>query len=147
MGQNGGMIGLLVIIVFVVFYMILTIKKQQKSMLELEQRLSKLKEGDKVKTYNGFYGVIKKIYDTTDGKIVTINISQNDNECLVDVNMKYIAGEDKKQVIEYDENMNVISLDGVPVDNETEKPQQTTIDGATYTGTETKDNDESDKAE
>ena len=107
-----------IIILFVVFFlfMIFTTKKQQKNMLETEARLNKLKIGDKVKTHLGIYGVIVDIYETTDGKIARLNISQN-GECLIDLNFKYINGLDEKQVIEYDENMNVISLDGVPVEN------------------------------
>lgn len=107
-----------IIILFVVFFlfMIFTTKKQQKNMLETEARLNKLKIGDKVKTHLGIYGVIVDIYETTDGKIARLNISQN-GECLIDLNFKYIIGLDEKQVIEYDENMNVISLDGVPVEN------------------------------
>lgn len=131
MGQNGGMIGILILIVFVVFYMIITIKKQQKSMMEMETKLGQLKPGDKVKTYNGFYGTITKIYDTTDGKVFTLNISQNQNECLVDVNVRNIAGVDTKQVIEYDKDMNVISLDGVPVEEALKNSESESADNQT----------------
>lgn len=111
----------IILIVVIVVFMFLT-SKQQKAMAAAElEKQNSLKEGDKVKTYSGLYGTIVKIYDTNDGKIARLNISQNENEILlVDVNLKGILGIDDKQIIEYDANGTVVSLGGVPVNDNNE---------------------------
>ena len=57
---------------------------------------SSLKIGDKVKTYSGFYGTISKITETTDGKIVTLQLG---GDAFVEVDVRAIAGLDAKEEI------------------------------------------------
>ena len=57
---------------------------------------SSLKIGDKVKTYSGFYGTISKITETTDGKIITLQLGGN---AFVEVDVRAIAGLDAKEEI------------------------------------------------
>lgn len=115
----------IILIVVMVGFILLT-SKQQKAMAAAEaEKQNNLKEGDKVKTYSGLYGTIIKLYDTNDGKIARLSISQNENEVLVDINLKGILGIDDKQIIEYDANGTVVSLGGVPVNDNAEKPDST----------------------
>ena len=107
---------LLIILPLFIIVMTIISKKQQKSLQNAENLVNALKIGDKVKTHLGIYGVIVDFYDTTDGKIAKINISQTETPCIIDLNSRYLAGEDKKQVVEFDENGNVIRLDGVDVE-------------------------------
>ena len=69
-------------------------KKADAQAQELEQKLI---PGTKVKTYSGFYGVIDKITDTTDGKVVTLKVGENS---FIDVDIRAIYGIDAKMTIE-----------------------------------------------
>lgn len=57
---------------------------------------SSLKVGDKVKTYSGFYGVVEKITNTTDGKVVTLKLGEN---AYIDVDIRALMGIDQKQEV------------------------------------------------
>lgn len=93
--------GLVVILIaafvlFMVFYYV-----RSKRYQDTENNLhSSLKIGDKVKTYSGFYGTISNIVETTDGKVVTLQLG---GDAFVDVDVRAIAGIDEKQEIVEDE--------------------------------------------
>ena len=108
--------GLIIIVVFVVVYLFITIKKQQKSMDENQKKLNDIKVGDKVKTRIGIYGVLVDSYETTDGKIAKLNISQDGIDCIIDVPFSIIMGIDDKKLIKRGENNEIISIDGIPID-------------------------------
>lgn len=55
-----------------------------------------LKVGDKVKTYSGFYGTVYKITETTDGKVITLQLG---GDCFVDVDIRAIMSIDEKTEI------------------------------------------------
>ena len=57
---------------------------------------SSLKVGDKVKTYSGFYGVVEKITETTDGKVVSLRLGENS---VIDVDIRALMGIDHKEEI------------------------------------------------
>lgn len=57
---------------------------------------SSLKVGDKVKTYSGFYGVVEKITETTDGKVVTLKLGEN---AFIDVDIRALMGIDHKEEV------------------------------------------------
>ena len=114
---------LLIFLVFIILYTVITLKKQQKVMMESQNELNKIKIGDKVRTKLGIYGKVVEFYETTDGRIARLDISQNGTECLVDVAFGYISGVDEKKPVELDENHNIISIDGVPVE-ELEKVEE-----------------------
>ena len=44
---------------------------------QYEDFVLKIVPGTKVKTQSGFYGTVEKVTDTTDGKVVTLKISEN----------------------------------------------------------------------
>ena len=73
-------------------------KKADAQAKELEE---KLVPGVKVKTYSGFYGIIDKVTETTDGKVVTLKVGENS---YMDVDIRAIYGVDAKMTMaEYEE--------------------------------------------
>lgn len=94
--QDYGLLIMLVVIMaaFFGFYYYRN-KKYQQAANDFQ---TSLKKGDKVKTYSGFYGTIEKITETTDGKVVTLKLSENN---FVDMDMNAIYGLDNKtEVVE-----------------------------------------------
>ena len=85
---------LIVIGVLVVFYALLLVrqKKQEKQSKEL---LSSFKPGDKVVTHIGVYGKIKRIYNTTYGKVCVLEIGTT-NKIEIELDMRYVAAIDDK---------------------------------------------------
>lgn len=83
--------------VLVVMYVVLMgrQKKQEKQSLEL---LNSFQVGDKVITHIGIYGKIKRIYNTTYGKVCVLEIG-NTNKVDVELDMRYIAGKDEKTLV------------------------------------------------
>lgn len=87
---------LVVIGVLVVFYvmMIARQKRQEKQNLET---LNSFKVGDKVVTHIGIYGKIKRIYNTTYGKVCVLEVGVN-NKVDIEVDLRYLAAIDEKTV-------------------------------------------------
>lgn len=90
---------ILIVLILIMFAMnFMRSKKADAQMQELE---AKLVPGTKVKTYSGFYGIIENITETTDGKVVTLKISENS---FIDVDIRAIYGIDSKMTMaEYEE--------------------------------------------
>lgn len=72
--QTGLMNFVPLILIFVVFYFLL-VRPQQKKMKEHQNTLGKLKNGDKVQTSGGIFGVVKSIDDKEN--IVELEIAAN----------------------------------------------------------------------
>lgn len=102
------------LVVAMLIIMLLNSSRQKKAEAEAQKMVSELKPGDKVKTYIGVYGKIVSITETTDGKVCVIETGDKD-KTRIELDMRAIAGLDTKQVAVYDENNNLISLDGKPV--------------------------------
>ena len=81
-----------------VAYMMFKNKKDRESITSFQQNL---KIGDKVVTTSGIYGTITKITDTTDGRIVTLQISEN---AFIDINVDAIYNVDSKTTVTENEN-------------------------------------------
>lgn len=80
---------------FLAIFMIMNVlraKKQQKQSAEI---MNSFQVGDKVITHIGIYGRIKKIYNTTYGKVCVLEIGDK-NKVDVEMDMRYIAGKDEK---------------------------------------------------
>jgi len=102
------------LVVAMVVIMLLNSSRQKKAEAEAQKMVSELKPGDKVKTYIGVYGKIISITETTDGKVCVIETGDKE-KTQIELDMRAIAGLDTKQIAVYDENNNLISLDGKPV--------------------------------
>ena len=84
----------------VVFYILLMVrqKRQEKRSAEM---LETFKVGDKVVTHIGIYGKIKRIYNSSFGKVCVLEIG-NTNKIDIEIDMRYIAGLDEKVVVPND---------------------------------------------
>lgn len=83
--------------VLVVMYALLIVrqKRQEKQSREL---LDTFKPGDKVLTHIGVYGKIKRIYNTTYGRVCVLEVGTL-NKIDLELDMRYIAGKDEKTIV------------------------------------------------
>lgn len=89
----GLIIILLVAFALIMLYYFFRNKKFQQTEFDFQ---SSLKVGDKVKTYSGFYGIVEKITETTDGKVVTLKLGEN---AFIDVDIRALMGIDYKELV------------------------------------------------
>ena len=89
----GLIIILLVAFALIMLYYFFRNKKFQQTEFDFQ---NSLKVGDKVKTYSGFYGVVEKITETTDGKVVTLKLGENS---FIDVDIRALMGIDYKELV------------------------------------------------
>ncbi len=94
---------LLVLLGIMIVFMFLSTKRQKKAQEEQMAKLSTLKEGDKVRTYTGIYATIKKIYESTDGKIAVLEIGESENKVCFEMEFRLIMGLDTKTEVVFDE--------------------------------------------
>lgn len=107
---------LIVMGVLIVFY-VLMIVKQKRQQKQSEQILNSFKVGDRVVTHIGIYGKIKRIYNTSYGKVCILEIGEK-NKVDVELDMRYIAAKDEKtQIAEND----AIAPSAAPANQEPEK--------------------------
>lgn len=91
---------LIIIVVLFVAYMAYVIFKNKKDREAIGNFQQSLKNGDKVVTTSGIYGTIVGFADTTDGKVVTLQISEN---AFIDVNIDAIYNLDSKTEVKPEE--------------------------------------------
>lgn len=82
--------------VLVVFYILLMVRQKRQDKRNLEM-LNNFKVGDKVVTHIGVYGRIKRIYNTTYGKVCVLEVGVS-NKVDIEVDLRYIAGIDEKTI-------------------------------------------------
>ena len=83
--------------VLVLMYAFLIIR-QKRQAKKNEEIVNSFKVGDKVITHIGIYGKIKRIYNTTYGKVCVLEIGTL-NKIDVEMDMRYIAGLDEKTAV------------------------------------------------
>lgn len=94
-------------------------KKATEQATALEE---KIVAGAKVKTYSGFYGTVEKITETTDGKVITLQISEN---AFVDVDIRAIMAIDEKRTMAEVEEMERLEQQNSQTENlNEEQPEQ-----------------------
>ncbi len=71
--MNTSMINIVWFILLIAIFYFILIRPQQKSMKEHQKLISELKNGARIVTRGGIYGVIKAIGDDT----VTVQVSEN----------------------------------------------------------------------
>jgi len=98
---------LIALLVLLVIFMFFRFRQQKKMQSEQVNMLDNLKVGDKVTTHIGVYGRIIKIEETTKGKVFTIETGDK-NKSELELDYRYIAGIDDKELVTYDANGNVI---------------------------------------
>lgn len=87
----------IILIVMLGIIMLFNMYKTRKLNENEANLMSKVVPGAKVKTYSGFYGIVEKITETTDGKVVTLKLSDN---AFIDVDARAIYAIDEKKTIE-----------------------------------------------
>ena len=87
----------IVFVVLILMYALLIVrqKRQEKKNKEI---LDSFKVEDKVITHIGIYGKIKRIYETTYGKVCVLEIGVQ-NKIDVEMDFRYIAGKDEKTFV------------------------------------------------
>ncbi len=71
--QGGGIAGLILPALILVFFYFIFIRPQQKKVKEQEAMIKALKKGDEVVTIGGVVGTIKKVGEN----FITLNIAEN----------------------------------------------------------------------
>lgn len=82
--------------VLVLFY-VLTMVRQKKQQKQQEEAQSSLRVGDKVITHIGIFGKIKRIYNTTYGKVCVLEVGVN-NKVDIEMDLRYVAALDEKTI-------------------------------------------------
>lgn len=80
----------------IVFYILMNVR-QKRQIKQQEQMVDSLKVGDKVITHIGIFGKIKRIYNTTYGKICVLEVGVN-NKVDIEMDIRYVAALDDKTV-------------------------------------------------
>lgn len=88
---------LILVAVLVVMY-VLMITRQKNQEKRSQEVMNSFQVGDKVVTHIGIYGRIKKIYNTTYGKVCVLEIGTN-NKLDIEIDMRYLAGKDEKTLV------------------------------------------------
>lgn len=83
---------------FLAVMYILMIVRQRKQEKQSKQVMDSFKVGDKVITHIGIYGKIKRIFNTTFGKVCVLEIGDK-NKVEFELDMRYIAGIDEKTLV------------------------------------------------
>lgn len=99
---------ILAIIGVLILFMIFGSIRRKKYDTQVQDLLSNIKIGDKVKTYSGFYGTVVSIRETTDGKVVLIEMGEGNKKGYVEMDINAIMCLDKKEDVVYDSNGNVV---------------------------------------
>ena len=75
---------------------------------EVGKNVTHVKVGDHVKTYSGFYGKIVSIRQTTDGKVVLIEMGEGNKKGYIEADINAIMGIDRKEDVVLDADGNVV---------------------------------------
>ena len=89
-------IWIILIVLFLALWLFNLYRQKKFASMEVSL-LERLVPGTKVKTYSGFYGEVVKITDTTDGKVVTLKLSENS---FIDIDFHAIMAIDEKKTME-----------------------------------------------
>lgn len=98
------------VILLVVMY-VFSAKRRKDYNNQVIEMLNSLRPGDKIKTIGGFYGTIVSIKETTDGKVVLLEMGEGSKVSYMSIDANAIYGVDKKEDIVYDKDGNVIEPD------------------------------------
>ena len=87
-----------VIFGFLIVMYAFLILRQRRQAKQAQEVMETFKVGDKVITHIGIYGKIKRIYNTTFGKVCVLEIGTS-NKIDVELDMRFIAGIDEKTLV------------------------------------------------
>lgn len=114
----------IVLIGFFALMLIYNYFRTKKYNQQYDEFVTKIVPGAKVKTQSGFYGTVEKITETTDGKVVTLKISEN---AYIDVDIRALYNIDEKKTMEEVEMLerleNVSTAEVEPIKQETKEAE------------------------
>ena len=101
---------ILVLLALIIVMYVVSFNRRKKYNSQVKEMMDALKPGDKVKTYSGFYGTIVSIKETTDGKVVLLEMGEGNKLGYLTVDANAIYGVDNKQDIVYEQSENETHL-------------------------------------
>jgi len=93
----------LIIVLYVVSFV-----RRKKYTEQTQNMLGKLQPGVKVKTYSGFYGKIVSVKETTDGKVILLEMGEGNKVSYTTIDANAVYGVDMKEDVVYDKDGNII---------------------------------------
>ena len=100
-----------VLLALIIVMYVVSFTRRKKYNNQIQDMVNSLKPGDKVKTYSGFYGTIVSIKETTDGKVVLLEMGEGSKVSYTTVDVNAIYGIDAKEDVVYDKDGNIIMED------------------------------------
>lgn len=94
----------LIIVMYIVSFV-----RRKKYNEQSQNMLNTLKPGVKVKTYSGFYGTILSVKETTDGKVLLLEMGEGNKVSYTTIDANAVYGVDAKEDVVYDKDGNIIS--------------------------------------
>lgn len=91
-------ISIIVILGALVLMVVFMNMRQKRDAKRSQELMNSFKVGDKVLTHIGIYGKIKRIYNTTNGKVCVLEIGTLD-KIDIELDMRYIAAIDEKTAV------------------------------------------------
>jgi len=114
-----------VVIIGFMFLMLFLMNRRNKRQAKMmEDTINALQVGDRVVTHIGIFGRIKKIYETTAGKMCVLEIGTNE-KIDVEMDIRYILGKDEKTLIPPSETQNVNKEPEVKKEETSKEKQKT----------------------
>lgn len=98
----------IILIVLLIGLMVFSTIRRKKYDGQVQNMIENLKVGDLVKTYSGFYGKIVSIRQTTDGKVVLIEMGEGNRKGYIEADINAIMCLDKKEDVVYDSDGNIV---------------------------------------
>lgn len=108
-----------IILGFLVIMYVFLLARQKKQEKQSRELLDTFKVGDKVVTHIGVYGKIKRIYNTTYGKVCVLEVGTLD-KVDIEIDMRYIAGIDEKTLVPDEPKVQEVR----PEENNSEKTEE-----------------------
>ncbi len=87
---------ILVLIVLAIAMLVPTYIRQKKETTARNELNNTIKKGTRIITTAGVYGVVEKVRETSDGKVVTIVTGNSKNPTTMDIHINAIGGIDNK---------------------------------------------------
>lgn len=99
---------IIVLVILLIAMYAFSFKRRKDYTNQMNEMLNSLRPGDKIKTVGGFYGTIVSIKETTDGKVVLLEMGEGTKLSYMTIDANAIYGVDHKEDIVYDKDGNVI---------------------------------------
>lgn len=118
--EKWSVILILGVVILMYAFLIMRQRRQTKRSQEL---MESFKVGDKVMTHIGIFGKIKRIYNTSYGKICILEIGEH-NKLDIEIDMRYIAGIDEKVAVTDEIEKEVVEDKEILTENEEIKEEK-----------------------